>query len=326
MTVSQQWVSDRSPCAPCCSGAPRRRGPGASGCGTWDGTFLSCSYPHWSTLSEKPLEVAPSVPPCILSASPHSHMTTACSSRGRSPTWSWRPRTFWGLRRQTSCEDWRRKTMKDADWREMVPATSSDETERGLTDPSCEARSAGQVLDGATLRRRADRWAAEAPPSHCREAGVATWRRDTENQRRWPGCCWSCKYFLCPRAPTEPGRRSCSIPSCWFCSCASGRYFLYSLSLPVDHSVCPLNQQSHDLKEPISWSCYRSTLICTCNKHGAECWHKKCWKRCVRWTDVDVRIPQTWTALWMWMWSLVVTLSLSFMLMFTWKKRKIFLF
>lgn len=241
-------------CVPCLcaqsqplSAAAWRRGREASGCGTWDGMFPSCSYPRWSTLSEKPLERP--VPLCIQSVFPRCRTTTGYFSRGQSPTWSWRLRRFWGLKCRASCEDWRRTRTRDEDSAGRVLEASSDETQRGSFRPGAGG-SAGRAEGGATQPWRADADCSvgEAPRSRCWEI-----REDTGIPRRRPRT-----RYLVLRARTERDRRSCSTLSCWFSWCASGLYFLqwalYSLWAPAAHPACYLNQWSPSLKTMLFWS------------------------------------------------------------------------
>ncbi len=194
--------------------APWQRGQEASGCGTWDGMFPSYSYPHWSTLSEKPLELALPVPLCIQLVFPHFHMMMGYSSLGRSPTWSLHLRRFWGLKCQASCEGWHRTWMKDEDLAERVLEASLDETLRGSFHPGVD-RSAGLVEGEATPSRRADADCSvgEVLQTRCWEGGMAGLCEDTGIQRRRlrRGKC-----FLCLRAQRERDHRSCSILNCWF--------------------------------------------------------------------------------------------------------------
>lgn len=189
----------------------------ASGCGTWDGMFPSYSYPHWSMLSEKPLELALPVPLCIQLVFPHFHTMTGYSFLGQNPTWSLHLRKFEGLTCQDSFEDSCKTLMKDEDLMERVPEASSDETLRDLFQPG-EERSAGRVEGEATLLCRADADCSveEVLQSHCWGGDMAGLYEDTGNQRWQPCCCLSGKYFLCPQAQREPDHLSCSILSCWF--------------------------------------------------------------------------------------------------------------
>lgn len=231
--------------------APRPRGQEASGCGTWGGTFPSCNYPQWSTLSEKPLEPAPLAPPCIQSIFPRFRTTTACSSPGRSPTLNSRPRRSWGPKCQASCEDRRRTWARDEDSAGRVPAASSVGTPGGRFPPGGE-RSAG----GATPSCRAD--------ADCSVGAVPRWRRRRGCRARsredsgvhWRWC------FPRHRAQRERDRRSCSIQSCWFSPCASGLRFLpRDLCSWSAHSACFLNQLSPSRRILLFWRCWKCTLI-----------------------------------------------------------------
>lgn len=175
--------------------------------------FPSYSYPHWSMLSEKPLEP---VPFCIQSVFPHFHMMKEYSSPGRSPTWSLHLRRFGGLTCQASCEDLHRMRLKDEDWTGRVLEASLGETQHDLFHPGEERP--GRVGREATLSCQADAdySVGEVLQSHCWEGGMAGWYEDTGNQRRQPRCCRSGKCRLCPLALRERDHRSCSILSCWF--------------------------------------------------------------------------------------------------------------
>lgn len=143
VSVCPWSVCGRHPCAQ----APVAlwpRGRGASGCGTWGGTFLSYSCPRWNTLSKKPLGPGMPVPllqTCIQWVFLHRHMTKEYSSLRLNLTWSLPLRRVRGLKFQSSCEDKRRMWLLwqgDVDLTEMVLEAFWGGKQRGWFQRSAE--------------------------------------------------------------------------------------------------------------------------------------------------------------------------------------------